>query len=568
MLTWRSVRGPAVTFVVAAGFACGTATPRQVAAPARLAPATSPVVVDEVHELTADQAVNQVLDRMAFGPRPGDARAVRAMGVGNWINQQLHPEEIDDRIGDSVVALFPTMTRRTAELADIYALPQELRTEQQSAASRARPASGRAYVAMPDSMDALRTRADSVALHDAQVAYNAIGPALRDARVARAVLTRRQLLEVMTDFWENHFSIWSGKGADYYLLVDFDRAVIRPHALGKFRDLLGAVAKSPAMLYYLDNWDSGAEPTRPLLVGNARRKGHGLNENYGRELLELHTLGVDGGYTQQDVIDVARALTGWTIADPNHVGTFVFRPEWHDAGVTHVLGHTLAAGRGMQDGEDVLDIVARHPATARYIARKLCVRFVSDSPPPALVDRAAATFTRTGGDIREVMRTIVTSKEFFSREAYRTKVKSPFELVVSALRAVNAGADTTQRSANAVAQLGEPLFGHVAPNGYPETGEAWINAGAILSRINYGMAVVAGSYPGVSIATLPYSMQPDSVVGAVLQGEVSVDTRRILTSGVNPLVSGGGQLPARAGGSFGGTKTVGLALGAPEFQRH
>jgi uncharacterized protein (DUF1800 family) len=550
--------------VVAAGLACGSATPRQAPAPAREASVQAPVVVDEVHELTADQAVSQVLDRMAFGPRPGDARGVRAMGVGNWVNQQLHPEQIDDRMGDSVVALFPTMTRRTAELANIYALPQELRTEQQSAASRARPASGRGYVAVPDSMDHLRTRADSVALHDAQVAYNAIAPDLRDARVARAVLTRRQLLEVMTDFWENHFSIWSGKGADYYLLVDFDRAVIRPHALGKFRDLLGAVAKSPAMLYYLDNWDSGAEPTRPLLVGNARRKGHGLNENYGRELLELHTLGVDGGYTQQDVIDVARALTGWTIEDPNHVGTFVFRPEWHDAGVKHVLGHTLPAGRGIQDGEDVLDIVARHPATARYIARKLCVRFVSDSPPPALVDRAAATFTRTGGDIREVVRTIVTSKEFFSREAYRTKVKSPFELVVSALRAVNAGADTTQRSANAVAQLGEPLFGHVAPNGYPETGEAWINAGAILNRINYGMAVVSGGYPGVSLATLPYSTQPDSVVGSVLQGEVSVDTRRILASGVNPLA----QLPARSPGSLGGTKTVGLALGAPEFQRH
>jgi uncharacterized protein (DUF1800 family) len=216
----------------------------------------------------------------------------------------------------------------------------------------------------------------------------------------------------------------------------------------------------------------------------------------------------------------------------------------------------------------VLDIVASHPATARYIARKLCVRFVSDSPPPALVDRASATFTRTGGDIREVVRTIVTSKEFFSREAYRTKVKSPFELVVSALRAVNAGADTTARSANAVAQLGEPLFGHVAPNGYPETGEAWINAGAILNRINYGMAVVSGGYPSVSIATLPYSTQPDSVVGAVLHGEVSPDTRRILTSGVNPLVPASGQLQAGSKGSLGMAKTVGLALGAPEFQRH
>jgi uncharacterized protein (DUF1800 family) len=548
--------------LVAAGFTCGcAATPAPKPAPAP-APASVPVLSEE---LTADQQVNQVLDRLAFGPRPGDARAVRAVGVAAWINYQLHPELIDDRVGDSVVALFPTMTRRTAELADAYALPQELRSEQQSAALRARGASGRAFVAMPDSADSARVRLDSSTLHRANIDYNRIGSDLRAARVARAVLTRRQLLEVMTDFWENHFSIYSGKGADYYLLVDFDREVIRPHALGKFRDLLEAVAKSPAMLYYLDNWDSGAEPTRPLLVGNARRKGHGLNENYGRELLELHTLGVDGGYTQQDVIDVARALTGWTIADPTHVGTFVFRPEWHDAGVKHVLGHTLPAGRGMQDGEDVLDIVARHPATARYIARKLCVRFVSDSPPPGLVDRAAATFTRTGGDIRETMRTIVTSREFFSRPAYRTKVKSPFELVVSALRAVNADADTTARSANAVAQLGEPLFGHVAPNGYPETGDAWINAGAILSRINYGMAVVAGRYPGVSVATLPYSTRPGSVVASVLQGEVSSDTRKILTSGVNPLAP---QLMGRPTALSGTVNTVGLALGAPEFQRH
>jgi uncharacterized protein (DUF1800 family) len=560
-------RGPAVTLLVAAGLTIGCAP---AAPPARPAPTPAPMLTeaDASHELTADQQINHALDRLAFGPRPGDARTVRTMGLAHWIDLQLHPERIDDHATDSAVALFPSMTARTAELAQSSALPQELRSERQSAAARERPASGRGYVATPDSTAMAQAHTDSATLHQADLAYNRIGQDLRAARVARAVLTQRQLLEVMTDFWENHFSIYSGKGADWYLLVDFDRAVIRPHALGTFRDLLGAVAKSPAMLYYLDNWDSGAEPTRPLLVANARRRGHGLNENYGRELLELHTLGVDGGYTQQDVIDVARALTGWTIDDPTHVGTFVFRPEWHDAGIKHVLGHTLAAGRGMPDGEEVLDIVARHPATAHYIATKLCIRFVSDSPPPALIDRAAATFTRTGGDIREVVRTIVTSREFFSRDAYRIKVKSPFELVASALRAVNAGVDTTARSANAVGQLGEPLFGHVAPNGYPETGEPWINAGAILNRINYGLALVSGRYPSVSITALPYSMQPDSVVSVVLHGEVSVDTRKILETGVNPLLPSSAQLTARPKTLSYTVNTVGLALGAPEFQRH
>lgn len=538
---------------------------------------TAPVAVlsdaDASHELTRDQQVKLVLDRLAFGGRPGDVEAVRGEGVGRWLEEQLHPERIDDRLTDSAMARYPTLRLRPIELATVYALPQELRNQQQAAMQRARPASGRGYVATPDSAAMAGARADSVGLRNADAASNRILTDLQSARVARAVLTRRQLLEVMTDFWENHFSIYSGKGADRYMLVDFDRSVIRPHALGKFRDLLGAVAHSPAMLYYLDNWDSGAEPTRPLLIGNARRKGHGLNENYGRELLELHTLGVDGGYTQQDVIDVARALTGWTIEDPNHVGTFMFRPEWHDAGVKHVLGTTLPGGRGIDDGEQVLDIVARHPATARYIARKLCVRFVSDSPPPALVERAAATFIRTDGDIREVLRTIVTSPEFFSRATYRAKVKSPFELVVSTLRVVSAGQDTTGQGANAVARLGEPIFGHVAPNGYPEVGDQWINAGAILNRINFGLSVAArfpgvspGDWPGAkALQAAPRSVQADAVVGWILDGEASPDTRRILIAGANPLIPVSSQ-PKGDARSL--SITVGLALGAPEFQRH
>jgi uncharacterized protein (DUF1800 family) len=253
------------------------------------------------------------------------------------------------------------------------------------------------------------------------------------------------------------------------------------------------------MLFYLDNWESQVDSTRPRLMRVAARRRGGLNENYGRELLELHTLGVDGGYTQQDVINVARAFTGWTFPRPQQGGgAFEFNPRVHDAGEKIVLGYKLPAGRGIQDGEDVLDIVSREPATAHFIAFKLARRFVADTPPAGLVDRAAATFMRTDGDIREVVRTIVTSPEFFSHAAYRSKVKSPFEVVVSALRALGAQPDPTGRTAQAIATLGEPIYGHQAPDGWPETGDQWMNTGAILARINFGMAIAAGKFPGVS----------------------------------------------------------------------
>jgi uncharacterized protein (DUF1800 family) len=300
---------------------------------------------------------------------------------------------------------------------------------------------------------------------------------------------------------------------------------------------------------------------------------HGLNENYGRELLELHTLGVDGGYTQADVVSAARAFTGWTVEKPRQSGDFVFRPALHDAGEKRFLGHTLAANRGIEDGEQVLDIVATHPSTARFIATKLVRRFVSDSVPAALVDRVAETFTHTDGDIRECLRTIFTSPEFFSRAAYKAKVKSPFELVVSALRAVGAQPDSTPRTAQMIAKLGQPLYGHLAPNGYPETGDAWINTGAILARINFGLMVASGRVPGASLAewadgktlaSLPRDAQVDGVIRAILGGEASPDTRKVLESGVNPMAGDSTATFTRQGGL---ETMIGLALGAPEFQR-
>ena len=287
---------------------------------------------------------------------------------------------------------------------------------------------------------------------------------------------------------------------------------------------------------------------RPPQQPQQQKQRQGLNENYGRELLELHTLGVDGGYTQQDVINVARAFTGWTIKPPAQGGGFIFRPQVHDAGEKIVLGHKLAAGRGEEDAEDVLDMLAKSPATARFISFKLARRFVSDSPSKALVDRATQTYLRTDGDIREVVRTIVTSPEFFSQQAFHSKVKTPFEVVVSAARALDAPPDSTVRSAQMIAYLGQPIFGHQAPNGWPETGDAWMNTGAILNRINFGMAAAAGRLPGIDIRAVPAldtirsasrDKQVDAVVATILNGMVSPDTRAVLLSGEHPMLANG-----------------------------
>ncbi len=625
-------------------------------------------------ELAADQQVIHALNRVAFGARPGDVQKVRAMGLDKWIDQQLHPESIDDSSLEQFLSHYSILHENQNELLQEYAVAQRDRRMAKRAAG--------------DTTQGI-SRDDSMAFRSIAIKRRGVAGQLQSARVARAVMSNRQLDEVMTDFWLNHFNVYAQKGApEVYYLAEYERDVIRPHALGKFRDLLGAVARSPAMLFYLDNARSMADSTRPRLAsydrnqrlggadavtrvarGNARgrrpngalgtpgrgigggifggrpaqggqmdpdraqqvqqrinkQRNGGLNENYGRELLELHTLGVDGGYTQQDVINVARALTGWTIKPPATGGGFVFRPEMHDAGEKIVLGHKLKAGRGMEDGEDVLDIVSRHPSTAKYVATKLVRHFVSDNPPQALVDQAAAVFLETDGDIREVMRTILTSNEFFSQEAYRSKVKSPFEVVVSAMRAMNAEPDSTPRTAQVVAYLGQPIFGHQAPNGYPDTGDAWMNAGAILNRINFGMAAAGNRIPGARVNSIPgldtlaaasRTRQVDAVVSLMLGGSVSPDTRGVLMSGENPLLASAGSTPLpaaaeptsdamadmsmQAGGRpvkgktgdkaaklLGNPRTnplaagngavpqlngiaqvVGLALGSPEFQRH
>lgn len=589
MMRW--VFGLAIVSVISSGCAGRAPTAEPDVATVRVAP----------RELTTREQALQVLNRLAFGPRPGNVDEVLALGVDRWIDRQLRPERLPDPAEQRLAEAYPTLTMSSADLLRDYPPPG-------ATLLRAR--------ARGDTMLTPAERAD--VLRKARGTRTFVAELL-SSKVARAVTSDRQLLEVMTDFWENHFTVFVGKNQVRYAIPEYNREAIRPRALGTFRELLGAVAKSPAMLSYLDNALSIADSGRRV-SGDARgrgrrlvaqRRARGLNENYARELLELHTLGVDGGYTQDDVINVARALTGWTVRPPR-LGQygFVFNAAAHDAEPKTVLGHHLRGGRGIEDGEEVLDIVAHHPSTARFIARKLAVRFVSDTPPGALVERAAVTFQRTDGDIRAVVRTIVTSPEFFSRQAYRAKVKSPFEVVVSALRALGAGADTTARTAAIVAQLGQPIYGHQAPNGWPETGESWMNTGAILNRINFGLAVAAGRVPGArlpawpayaSLVHQPADVQVDSVIATLLGGHVSGATRAILETGRNPFLERAGAdsvlsdhaiddavnqmtmndedrsgprmrrasrpLAGQPVALNGLAQMVGLALGSPEFQR-
>ena len=381
-----------------------------------------------------EKTIAHVLNRIGFGPRPGDIQRVQAIGLERYIDEQLHPERIPDAGMTARLAGFETTGLTTNQISDRFEKPQlEMRRKLQAQGlDPADPNTKRPPEAM-----AIQQKANAVLVE------------LGEQKMLRAVYSERQLSEVLADFWFNHFNVDSRKGRDRYMLTEYERDTIRPRVLSSFRDLLGATAKSPAMLFYLDNWQSvdpngphpdpatirraGRGPFRPFLVqppaAQAKNPKRGLNENYGRELMELHTLGVDGGYTQKDVTEVARAFTGWTILNPQQGGEFRFEPRQHDEGEKVVLGHRIGAGGGIRDGEQVLDILASHPSTAHFISFELARRFVSDTPPDALVDRVAKRFRDTNGDLREVMRTILTSPEFLGPDAYRAKVKSPFEFV-------------------------------------------------------------------------------------------------------------------------------------------
>ena len=430
-----------------------------------------------------------VLNRLGYGPRPGDVEAVRRLGPDSWVQRQLDPARIDDARAQARVADLATATLPIAELRKGYEVPREARREIQK--RRAEMGEN------PSEDDARRARREMVRKYAGEMkgSPRQVVDELQQAKVLRAVYSERQLDEVLVDFWMNHFNVYASKGPERFLVGAYEREVIRPHAWGRFEDLLAATAKSPAMLFYLDNWlSSDPEAT------SFRRRTRGLNENYAREIMELHTLGVDGGYTQKDVTEVARSLTGWTIAGLRDGGEprFTFNARMHDRDDKLILGRRVKGG-GQEEGEQVIHMLAVHPQTARFISYKLARRFVADEPPAALVDRAAETFRKTGGDIRAVVTTIVTSPEFFASEARGTKVKTPLEFVASAVRASGAEVSNARDLAHRIALMGMPLYQQQPPTGYKDTADAWVSTSGMLARMNLAADLAAGRVPGVSI---------------------------------------------------------------------
>jgi uncharacterized protein (DUF1800 family) len=658
------------------------------------------------------------LQRLTFGPRPGDVQRVAAMGVDTWIDLQLHPDKIDDGSLDTRLAPFRTLHMDTREIvenfppqpvikavmegrrpmpsdpvkravyqAQIERLQEKQERKQESAAAKVTPPADHsgAEPGAGDQAAATATGDNSAAskpnVQDEQLAQRredrlyadlkaqelldlppdqrmkqvlemspeerlafsaslkgqkadeftegmnpkqketlkalnnpeqVVGDELMQAKLLRAIYSERQLEEVMTDFWFNHFNVFLGKGADRYLVTGYERDVIRRHALGRFEDLLVATAKSPAMLFYLDNWLSvgpdsdaalgirknpyprrrrGRFPPYPNQAKGKGKRNSGLNENYGRELMELHTLGVNGGYTQRDVTEVARVLTGWTIDRPQKGGGFKFEERMHEPGTKIVLGHKIKE-HGEKEGMEVLRLLAHHPSTARFISTKLAMRFVSDDPPPALIDDMAQTFLKKDGDIREVLKTMFKSPEFWSDDVYRAKMKTPLEFLVSAVRATAADVSDALPLARQLNTLGMPLYGMQPPTGYSMKSDAWVSSSALLGRMNFSLALMSGKFKGVQVDTSALvnagtpanaspSVTPDPqqalavLEASLLAGEVSKQTHdAILRELENPSgPQAAVKLPAahkneRVSPLASNTGTIaGLILGSPEFQR-
>lgn len=537
--------------------------------------------------MNAQKRAAHALNRLAFGPRPGDLERVQKMGVDAWIEQQLHPEKLDDSAVQARLAPYRTLNMSAREMIENFPPPQVLKAIAEGKQSLPEDPAKRAMY--ETQLEAYKARRERKAAEDAGNAPSEIDPQpmvrpqrliiteLAGAKLVRAVYSDRQLEEVMTDFWFNHFNVYFNKAADRYLTTSYERNVIRKHAFGKFEDLLVATATSPAMLFYLDNFQS-VGPDSPAGKGemgrgrglrrfarqvppaNGTRTKRGLNENYARELMELHTLGVDGGYTQQDVTEVAKVFTGWTIRQPRQGGGYEFRPQLHEPGDKKVLGKTIHSG-GEDEGRQVLHMLATSPATAKFISKKLAVRFVADDPPRALVDRMAQTFTTTHGDIRAVLRTLFKSPEFWAPDAYRAKVKTPFEFVVSALRGTGSEISDPRQLLQTLNQMGELLYGMQPPTGYSMKAETWVNSAALINRMNFSLALSAGRVRGVqmsnemSAANTNDPAALDSLTRALLAGDVSANTQATVRK---QLADPSSAQPAML---------AGLLLGSPEFQR-
>jgi len=640
------------------------------------------------------------LDRLTFGPRPGDAQSVVAMGVDQWIDLQLHPDRIDNSAMQARVAGYRTLEmssremllefppnpvakavmdgklpmpsdpyRRAIYTAAIDRVEHKEQQKQNTTDTTVAPANASASPGIPaNPQRPMQTVAVEQRQQDRRVAHTIVddlallppdarmqrilalpvtqqrdltqgisfekrqallaglsprqretvlalnNPAgvinneVQSAKLLRAVYSDRQLEEVLTDFWFNHFNVFIGKGADHYLVTAYERDVIRPHVLGKFKDMLVATAKSPAMLFYLDNWqsegpDSDAArrvpargpnagmngpfarrgvmysvprpPQQPNAQNNQQKRRNGLNENYARELMELHTLGVNGGYTQQDVTQVARVFTGWTIDEPRQGGGFIYRPRLHEPGEKVVLGHKIKESNE-NEGMQVLEILARHPSTARFISTELAQRFVSDDPPQSLIDAMSKTFLKTDGDIRAVLETMFHSHEFWAPEAYRARVKTPFEFVVSSLRATQVEIIDAQPLLFTLNKMGMPLYGSQPPTGYSTKADVWVNSAALLDRMNFGLALATNRMPGTTfnlsqllngtpvVDADPYQVQL-KLEQTLVPGDISKQTHQTIEERiVDPQAMAQFEDPAHPANV---NVIAGLLLGSPEFQR-
>ena len=560
--------------------------------------------------LSENQRIIHLLNRIGYAPRPGDVERVKRMGIDKYIDLQLHPERIEDSAIEARLANFPSLRMSLAEIQAKYPPPnllaRELGLKQgKNAQLQLPPGEG----ADDNTKREYRQQVMSYYQEHGLRLPQFLLQELQAQKIIRAAYSERQLQEVMTDFWFNHFNIFWAKNADRDLTTGYELDVIRPNTMGKFKDLLMATAKSPAMLVYLDNFQSmspnaqlpqrrgqfqrrpgafgggignprlGQRPNdpiyrdrqmnppmdreaqreqmpnqqRPAQPNAIRNRKPGINENYAREIMELHTLGVEGGYTQKDVQEVARCLTGWTLDRPRQGTQFMFREFMHDNGEKTVLGHKIPSGGGIKDGEMVIDILAHHPNTAKFISTKLVRRFVSDTPPQSLVDRVSAVYMKTDGDIREMMRTILTSPEFNSKEAYRAKIKSPFELAVSAIRVLGAEIKTPLQAAQFISKMGQPLYLYQAPTGYPDRADQWVNTGALLERLNFGLALTTNKLRGtvfdVKRAAGNTDMSDrerllDQAIASLLNGDVSKETRAVLDKQLKEGVSVKGELGA------------------------
>jgi uncharacterized protein (DUF1800 family) len=629
------------------------------------------------------QRAMHALNRLTFGPRPGDVDRVLAIGVDKWIDQQLRPDKIDDSALESRLSPLRTLYMDTKEIVTKFPPPQFIRAAANGRMSLPRdPAERAIYEAQIERMQAKKNgKADAAApaaappdaggdenmMTDTQKAerrearqfanakfddimalsadkrmaaiFNmspeqrrqfaqglrpedrltlaeSVSPEQREqllalrnpelvvvtelqqGKILRAAYSERQLQEVMSDFWFNHFNVFIGKGPDRYLTTAYERDVIRPHAMGKFKDLLLATAKSPAMLWYLDNWDSvGPEsefaaygPERVERLGRyARRRNprinqqridqikqrmpKGLNENYARELMELHTLGVDGGYSQKDVTEVAKVFTGWTIKEPRRGGSYEFDERRHQPGPKFVLGKNIKE-HGEKEGVEVLEMLAHHPATAHFICKKLAMRFVSDDPPQALVDAMAKTFLKSDGDITEVLRTLFHSREFWAADTYRAKVKTPLEFVCSAIRATGTDVTNALPLVQTLNKMGMPPYQQQPPTGYSMKADAWVNSAALLNRMNFSLQLASGKLLGSTFdsqgALGNQFTSPEQAVAsfenALLAGDVSKQTHEtILKQMSDPQLTGVAM--NRTDKSIRTNVIAGLILGSPEFQR-